>query len=324
MARPLRIEYPGAFYHVMNRGQGGEEIFIGERDRRRFLHYLEKTVEQYSIVVHTFCLMPNHYHLLLETPLPNLSRAVQWLHVSYATYFNREHQRKGHLFQGRYKALLVDADAYLLALSRYIHLNPVRAGMVKTPAEYAWGSYSAIVGRSRCPAWLETGRVLGAFPGKRSVAIKEFRHFVEGGDAMAQEDPGRNASGGFILGDRNFLDWATGKFLPSRKEEKEVPQLKKLKPRPTVDKIVDAVCKEFECEKETLLHKGRKRNLARDVAIHLSRAFSGLSCVDLGKRFGGISGSAVTMRHRKIDKTLLEDETLRDRVEQVGSRIMNI
>ena len=121
MARPLRVEFPGAFYHVVNRGNAGEAIFRSDRDREKFLEYLGTTVERFGIKVHTYCLMTNHYHFLIETPEANLSRAVQWLNVSYAAYFNRRRQRCGHLFQGRFKSILVDADTYLKHLSRYIH-----------------------------------------------------------------------------------------------------------------------------------------------------------------------------------------------------------
>ena len=123
MARPLRVEYPGAFYHVMNRGNAGDSIFKSKKDRERFLECLEKAVERFSLRIHTYCMMGNHYHLLVETLEPNLSKAMQWIHVSYAAYFNRKRDRVGHLFQGRFKAILVEADEYLKQLSRYIHLN---------------------------------------------------------------------------------------------------------------------------------------------------------------------------------------------------------
>jgi len=130
MARPLRIEYPGAFYHVINRGNEDEDIYRSVRDRRKFLEYVEDAVCRYSLSNHSYCLMPNHYHLLIEAHEANLSKSIQWLNVSYATYFNNKYQRSGHLFQGRFKSLLVDADEYLKELSRYIHLNPVRANLV--------------------------------------------------------------------------------------------------------------------------------------------------------------------------------------------------
>ena len=138
MSRPLRVEYPGAFYHVINRGNNQEKIFKNDRDREKFLEYLEKANERFSIIIHTYCLMSNHFHLLVGTPDANLSQAMQWINVSYATYFNRKRGRAGHLFQGRFKAILIDADEYLKHLSRYIHLNPVRAKLVSGPSEYQW------------------------------------------------------------------------------------------------------------------------------------------------------------------------------------------
>ena len=156
MARPLRVEYPGAFYHVINRGNHREKLFKSARDYEKFIQYLEKASERYALIVHTYCLMGNHYHLLVETPEPNLSMTMQWLNVSYATYFNRKQDRNGHLFQGRFKAILIEADAYLNHLSRYIHLNPVRAGIVERPGQYRWSSYPAFVGEQISPKFLNT------------------------------------------------------------------------------------------------------------------------------------------------------------------------
>ena len=136
MARPLRIEYPGALYHVTSRGNEQKDVFKSRRDREQFLSYLESAAERYGAVIHVWCLMSNHYHLLLETPKGNLSQIMRHINGAYTTYFNVKRKRAGHLFQGRYKAILVDADAYVAELSRYIHLNPVRAGMVKKAEEY--------------------------------------------------------------------------------------------------------------------------------------------------------------------------------------------
>ena len=151
MARSLRDEYPGAYYHLINRGNAGENIFDRDGDKEKFLQYLNKAVGRFSIIIHTYCLMANHYHLLVKTAQPNLSVAIQWLNASYAAYYNRKHRRSGHLFQGRYKAILIDADEYLRQLSRYIHLNPVRAKIVTKPAEYPWSSYRATTGLSKRP-----------------------------------------------------------------------------------------------------------------------------------------------------------------------------
>ncbi len=137
MARLLRVEYPGANYHVINRGNEREKIFKSDRDREKFLEYIERATERFSIIVHTYCLLSNHYHLLLETPELNLSRSIQWICISYIQYFNTKRKRKGHLFQARFKSVLIDADEYLTHLSRYIHLNPLRTKIVESLDEYA-------------------------------------------------------------------------------------------------------------------------------------------------------------------------------------------
>ena len=141
MARPLRITYPGAFYHVTSRGNEQKPVFKSIKDRTKFLEYLKSATERYSAVIHAYCLMDNHYHLLLETPSGNLSRIMAHINGAYTSYFNKKRDRAGHLFQGRYKAIVVEADEYAKELSRYIHLNPVRAGIVKMPEEYKWSNY---------------------------------------------------------------------------------------------------------------------------------------------------------------------------------------
>ena len=163
MVRPLRIEYPGAYYHVINRGQRQEAIFDDDRDRERFLFCLDRMANLFGVRIHTYCLMTNHYHLVLETPEANLSRAMQWFNVSYAVYYNRRHHYAGHLFQGRFKAILIEADTYMESLSRYIHLNPVRVGVVQQAWTYRWSSCRYFVAAAKPPNWLDIQRVLTGF-----------------------------------------------------------------------------------------------------------------------------------------------------------------
>ena len=247
MARPLRVEYPGAYYHVINRGNNQEKIFFNDRDKEKFLEYLEKANERFSIIIHTYCLMSNHYHLLVETPEPNLSVAMQWINVSYATYFNRKRGRVGHLFQGRFKAILIDADQYLKHLSRYIHLNPVKAKLVPMASKYKWSSYAAFIGKARIPAYLETNRLLSTFGKGRKGAKQNYKDFVENTDITTLENPNEQVTEGFILGDWHFVNWVKNTFLSGRQDEKEILQLKKLKPRVQLETIVHAVCAEFGC-----------------------------------------------------------------------------
>ena len=151
MARPLRIQYPGAYYHVTSRGNERKDIFKSRRDREKFLDYLQSATQRYGAVIHCYCLMSNHYHLLLETPEGNLSQIMQHINGSYTTYFNVKRKRAGHLFQGRYHAVLVEADAYALELSRYVHLNPVHAGIATRPEDHAWSSYAAYLDGRAAP-----------------------------------------------------------------------------------------------------------------------------------------------------------------------------
>jgi putative transposase len=324
MARPLRVEYPGAFYHVINRGNHREKIFKGTRDCEKFIQYLEKAAERYALIVHTYCLMGNHYHLLVETPEPNLSMTMQWLNVSYATYFNRKQDRSGHLFQGRFKAILIEVDAYLNQLSRYIHLNPVRAGIAETPVKYRWSSYAAFVGERIPPKFLKTNRLLCNFGKNNKEAGKNYKEFVEGIDIKNVKDPSKKLAGGFILGDTDFVNWVKDTFLRKREDEKEIPQLKKLKPRVNPEIIVEHVSKVFNIEAIKIQKKGLKRNKAREVAIYLGRELSRLSCNELGNFFGGVSGALITMMNRRITEEIDRNRLLKKKIEKIKDQIFNI
>jgi REP element-mobilizing transposase RayT len=324
MTRPLRIEYPGAFYHVINRGNAGEKIFKSKRDKEKFLEYLEKAVERFSIIIHTYCLMDNHYHLLMETSQPNLSVATQWINVSYAVYFNRKRQRSGHLFQGRFKAILIDADEYLKQISRYIHLNPVRAKIAEAPADYQWSSHRAFIGVEKPPHWLETKWLLSQFGRRKKVAISSYRGYVEEVEAAALENPHKDVVGGIILGDPGFVNWIKDEFLSIRDEDEEIPQLKELKPKPSLDTIVKVVCDEMRCNEEQILKKGRNKNTNREMAIFLARDFSGMSCKALGQYFGGISGPAITLSYNHFMGKLASDKTLIGKINNMKKRILII
>ncbi|HHT9135604.1 MAG TPA: transposase, partial [Candidatus Avalokitesvara rifleensis] len=154
MARPLRLQYPGALYHITARGNERKAIFRSDEDREGFLVILAQAVDRYRLILHAYVLMGNHYHLLVETREANLSLALRHLNGLYTTYFNHIHRRVGHLFQGRYKAILVEKESYLLELSRYIHLNPVRAQVASQLQSFVWSSYLDYVGRRRAPKWL--------------------------------------------------------------------------------------------------------------------------------------------------------------------------
>lgn len=181
MSRPLRIEFAGALYHITARGNARQAIYDDDQDRHTFLEYLSKVIKRYDWLCHAYCLMDNHYHLLVETQSSTLSKGMKHLNGNYTQAYNRRHNRVGHLFQGRYKSILVEKDSYLLELSRYIVLNPVRARMVRSAQDWPWSSYRAITGLATKPDYLTTDCILGLFGMKRAIAQQSYRQFVAEG-----------------------------------------------------------------------------------------------------------------------------------------------
>jgi REP element-mobilizing transposase RayT len=203
MARKPRIEFPGAVYHVTSRGNAKADIFDGDDDRVDFLRILADTVERCRWVVTAYCLMDNHYHLLVETPEGNLGKGMQLLSGTYTTRFNRRRNRVGHVFQGRYKAILVEKDSHLLAVARYVVLNPVKANMVESAADYIWSSYLATIGKVKAPKWLDVDGLLANFHSQRSKAVKAYVKFAQGDSTKS---PFESLRWGVALGSDSFLE----------------------------------------------------------------------------------------------------------------------
>ncbi|CCE25456.1 REP-associated tyrosine transposase [Methylotuvimicrobium alcaliphilum] len=203
MTRPIRIEFSGALYHVTSRGDRRESIYEDDEDRVQFLDVLKRVIEDFNWVCHAYCLMTNHYHLVIETPDANLSKGMRQLNGVFTQTSNRRHGRTGHLFQGRYKAILVDAESYLLELTRYVVLNPVRAGLVTSPGDWLWSSYRAMIGEAPAPIGLATDGILAQFSTHRNTAIKRYREFVTQG--MDQESIWRELKRQIFLGDDTFV-----------------------------------------------------------------------------------------------------------------------
>jgi REP element-mobilizing transposase RayT len=203
MARPLRLEYHGALYHVTSRGDGREAIYLDDEDRALCLEVLGQVVERFNWVVHGYCLMTNHYHLLVETPDGNLAQGMRQFNGVYTQRFNRRHGRVGHVFQGRYKAIIVQKDSYLLELARYVVLNPVRARMVRSAKDWAWSSYRATAGFLNPPKWLEARWILSAFGSGRHKARERYREFVAAG--RNQPSPWEELKNQVYLGDDQFV-----------------------------------------------------------------------------------------------------------------------
>lgn len=306
MARPLRIEYPGAFYHVTARGNEQKDIFRSRSDREKFLSYLESATERYGAVVHCYCLMGNHYHLLLQTPQGNLSQIMRHINGAYTTYFNVKRKRAGHLLQGRYKAILIEADTYAAELSRYIHLNPVRAGIVAHPEEYAWSSYRCFVGRQRRPNWLATDFIMGSITAMGEDTAIRYQLFVEdrmGGDYGS---PLKGAVAATILGTEKFVQKVVGKHVKDRQADRNVPAVKGIAGRWTIDQIIATT-------KAVVDEDG---NLGRKVSITLCHRFSGATLKEIGAQFG-ISDAAVAQTSYRLMKSAADDEVIRQMFEHI-------
>ncbi len=217
MARPLRLEYAGALYHVTSRGDRREDIYFDDDDRIAWLKILGSVCARFNWVVHAYCQMTNHYHLLVETVDGNLSRGMRQLNGQYTQQFNRRHGMVGHLFQGRYKAIVVQKETYLLELSRYMVLNPIRAGMVKQLEDWSWSSYRAVADLDESPQWLDTDWLLSQFGKRRKKAIEDYRKFILEGKGASS--PLNDARHQLLLGDDAFVERHRAKMNPEELRE---------------------------------------------------------------------------------------------------------
>jgi putative transposase len=309
MARPLRIEYPGAFYHVTSRGNEKKDVFKSRRDREKFLAYLESATERYGAVIHAYCLMDNHYHLMVETPAGNLSQIMQHINGAYTTYYNIKRKRAGHLFQGRFKAILVEADEYAAELTRYIHLNPVRAGIVERPELYPWSSYRYYIGQSLSPAWLRTDFVLGSFAKKTAGAWRKYREFAEDLIGKDYESPLLKTYGSSILGSVDFVNEIAATHLEG-KEDINIPALSQFTTRPSPDFIQDKVKAVFVDNEK----------LARQASIYLCHKCSGMKLRELGERFD-VRDTGITESSRRFAKKLVTDRKLLKQIETIRANL---
>jgi REP element-mobilizing transposase RayT len=235
MARPLRLEFEGGLYHVTSRGDRKEAIFLDDVDRETFLEILCKSVENCRWIVHAYCLMGNHYHLLVETPEPNLSRGMRQLNGVFTQRFNARHQRVGHVFQGRFKALVVDREGYLLELCRYVVLNPVRAGMVDRPQDWEWSSYRATAGMVEGHRCLSKDWVLGQFGADPEEARRRYRSFVQ--DKVEDHPVWEELKGQILLGDDDFVK-KLGSVLEPQGAVREIPRIQRLAARPDLETLL--------------------------------------------------------------------------------------
>ena len=232
MARPLRIEYPGALYQITSRGNAGQKIFRSDKDRSVFLQLLGTVIERFHWLCHAWCFMDNHYHLVIETPEGNLSRGMRQLNGIYTQKYNGKYHKTGHIFQGRFKAILVDKDSYLLELCRYVALNPVRAHMIEKPEDFRWSSYRSTAGFDKAPPFLVVDWLLAQFSSNRKRAESLYREFVLKG--ITQEAPWRELKGQIFLGDSQFIQ-RIKTSLPH--DFREIPRSQRFAERPPLSDL---------------------------------------------------------------------------------------
>lgn len=269
MARPLRIEFPGALYHVTARGNARQDIFLDDEDRQQFLTVLARVVSRFHLLLHAYCLMDNHFHLVVETPEGNLSNAMRQLNGVYTQAFNRRHKRVGHVLQGRFKSIIVDGDSYLLELCRYVVLNPVRAKMIRKADAYPWSSYRATADLASAPPFLTVDWLLAQFGQQRASAQRKYQAFVKEG--IGQGSPWEDVRGQVLLGSERFVD----RLAPGLHDKRlltEIPRRQRFAARPTLRQLFGA--------------KTQSDRVRRNEAIRRAHHDHGYSLSEIGNAVG--------------------------------------
>lgn len=312
MARAARIEYPGALYHVITRGNQKQRIFCDDKDRKRYLDLLVALKRAHSFRIYAYVLMRNHVHLLMETGQIPLSRIMQRLTGSYTQYFNRMHGLTGHLFQGRYKAILCDKDSYLLELTRYLHLNPVRGKMVQDPAKYPWSSYNSYLGKGQEKDWVQASEVLAHFGDSDGDARSRYRKFVLDGIEDGHRAEYYEAAEGRILGDAEFVEHVKAKL-----EEKDQPKLK-IKPQMFLERVCNVLGKKPEDVVGAAKHRERVR--LRQIVCYIGRAYTDLQVKTLASALK-VDATCVSRCVAVVEKRLGKDRDLRSAIRHIAENI---
>jgi putative transposase len=312
MARPLRLEHPGAVWHVTSRGNNQQDIYIDEDDRIMFLSILAEAVRRFRWILDAYVLMTNHFHLVFETPQPTLSKGMQWMNGKYAQWFNRKHKRSGHLFQGRFKGYLVEKESYLLTVMRYVVLNPVRTHMVARPEDYQWSSYRATAGYDAVPVWLALNHSLLSFGPDLTTQQRHYRQFVDEG-ANIVRSPFEDAVAQLFLGTAPWIEKMQA-LIDAKPRSSEHPAEQRYAGRPSVDQIINVVAEVFvESPREIRQrHGGVERRLV-----------AWLACYEGMRRLGGIAAALRLRSTTRVSKLIAEcdrqldhDATLRGTVDR--------
>ena len=312
MARPIRIEYPGAVYHVICRGNNRQAIFRDDQDRKRYLEKLSGYCQEKSVDLLAYCLLSNHLHLLVETPEGNLSKMMQAFQTSYTIYFNKRHGRTGHIFEQRYKAMLVDKDNYLLQVSRYIHLNAVSAKIVERSQDFRWSSYSSYL-KGKGLVGLKTATVLGYFSGSRSRQIQQYRDYVESDRAEKTQNPAPEVIKQIFIGDDDFVDAVRrkGKGLVVHNE------------RYSFQQVVQAVCGAIGVNREEIRRTTRTETVrrSREILCYIARRHGEIGLRELARFLQVKELSTASHAMRRAEEKLKEDSGFSRQIDRVFKQL---
>jgi putative transposase len=327
MARPLRIQYPGAVYHVTCRGNERKDIFKDDHDRDQFLQILAQSVETYDITLHCYVMMANHFHLLAETPLGNLGEFMRRFNITYTSYFNRRHRRSGHLYQGRYKCFLVEKEAYLSTCCRYIHLNPVKVGaLIKRPVreqadyllQYKWSSLPGYLATGKRNEFVTYDIVLEEFGGDKPAGRKAYKerffHDLPGEIGLHEKIVGQS-----LLGGNDFVAWAKESFLDD-KQDRERPSVGKIHRHATKEEILKILESSLNAPAaEIFSSRGQKRQIAMDILYR----YGGFTNKAIGEMMG-LDYSSISQGRKRLFEKRKKDKALEKRlhgIEQQMSRL---
>lgn len=324
MARPLRIQYPGAVYHVTCRGNERRDIYRDDTDRKTFLGTLVQSTKTYTIKLYSYVLMGNHFHLLVETPLGNLGEFMRHFNISYTSYFNRRYKRVGHLYQGRYKSIVVDRDEYLSFLSRYIHLNPIRTGIMKNkPYEekaeylmnYRWSSLQGYINKNQRKEFIDYATVLGEYGGDNTKGRQAYKKRIYG-DIKEGLEIKEKLVGQSILGGEGFIIWIKERFIKGRRD-RERPTLRELQRYRAKEQIFEAIGEETGKSFEEI--KGERGHIRQIVMDILYRA-GGLKGVEIGTLLG-VDYSTVSQGRKRLREKVQKDRKLKELISRIEQRL---
>jgi REP element-mobilizing transposase RayT len=325
MARPLRIQYEGAVYHITCRGNEQKEIFKDNEDRQRMLQVLIQSLKTYHIKLYSYVFMNNHIHLLIETPMGNLSEFMRQFNITYTGYYNRRHKRAGHLYQGRYKSILVDKAAYLTILSRYIHLNPVRVAAVKKKShkekvkhllKYPWSSLQGYIKRDKRESFIDYGMVLEEYGGDTDRARRAYREAIlrelKEGIEIKEEVFSQS-----ILGRSEFIEWVKERFIDKERDIQEIPSAKEIRRYRLREDILRAIEEETGKDLERLRNE---KGIYRQIAMELLYRMGGMKGTQIGQIMG-IGYTAVSQERRRLGERLLKDKKLQNLMKRIEERL---